>query len=159
MRSSALWSLSNYLDRRRVECVSEHCSPTGVCCGLDGATYYCRYHCTCYETTNATMADAYAAPLLGESEACPCLPGFGPPQCSQQADAATWIALILTTGAMLVLLIAWGFRCSDADDGRATATDAARKASHGSQSAAIDATGKAGRGCAAAAGEEASDGR
>ena len=83
---------------QRVSCVDDKCSENGVCCGFDQSQFFCRYHCVCFNRTH---------------DPCPCAPGFGPPQCLNQEAAATWIAIILTVGAMLVLFIAWGFRCND----------------------------------------------
>lgn len=83
---------------------SETCSRDDyICCGLSPKTglYYCGAHCSCSNFSGTVS--------------CPCDAGFHGVECSQQVSPTVWLAVILTVGTMLVLFIAWGFRCDDDD--------------------------------------------
>lgn len=92
-----------------ISCYSEKCSePAGICCGYDPADghgpYFCASHCSCFNRSGVA--------------ACGCDAGFSnPPSCAQQVPPTVWLAVILTVGTMLVLFIAWGFRCQDDGSG------------------------------------------
>ena len=45
-----------------------------------------------------------------------CDAGWQGDDCAEQAEPTTWLAVILTVGTMLILFIAWGFRCRPDDD-------------------------------------------
>jgi hypothetical protein len=87
-----------------VSCNTELCSPNNVCCGPDDGKYYCAGHCSCKNYTS-----------VGEVR-CDCDYGFHGTRCLQQVSPTVWLAVILTVGTMLVLFIAWGFRCNEDDD-------------------------------------------
>ena len=76
-----------------------------VCCGLDpyDHQYYCASHCACYNNS-------------ATGPGCFCNPGFHGVDCAQQISPTVWLAVILSVGTLLVLFIAWGFRCNDHDD-------------------------------------------
>ena len=90
-----------------VPCDQDFCSENAVCCGRDppetGPFYCASIHCTC-------------ANWSGTPD-CRCDSGFHGTDCSQQVSPTVWLAVILTVGTMLVLFIAWGFRCQEDDDG------------------------------------------
>ena len=83
------------------DCQTEFCSPrSSTCCGYDEGTWYCANHCSCNNHS-------------GQPE-CLCDSGYSkPPGCTQEVPPTVWLAVILTVGTMLVLFIAWGFRCQD----------------------------------------------
>jgi len=85
-----------------IDCESQFCSSSGICCGYDEGDhmFFCASHCSC-NNNSGTLE-------------CGCDAGFSnPPQCAQQVPPTVWLAVILTVGTMLVLFIAWGFRCQD----------------------------------------------
>ena len=98
-------SMSNSSHKTPIQCNSHACSLNSVCCGLDpgDAKYYCASHCSCFNGTGLEMG------------ACLCDPGFHGIDCAQQISPTVWLAVILSVGTMLVLFLAWGFRCQDAD--------------------------------------------
>ena len=88
-----------------------NCSPLSqICCGVEDGIAYCGSRCHC--AGNAT------APC----EQVVCDAGWQGDDCAEQAEPTTWLAVILTVGTMLILFIAWGFRCrpDDDDDDRQT---------------------------------------
>lgn len=88
-----------------VDCNQQSCSMTSVCCGEyppNSNDFYCASHCSCSNVSGTVL--------------CPCDAGFHGAECSQQVSPTVWLAVILTVGTMLVLFIAWGFRCDDDDD-------------------------------------------
>ena len=86
-----------------VPCNEDECSKDGiVCCGESAGKYYCAGHCSCQNVSSVVS--------------CPCDTGFHGVTCSQQVSPTVWLAVILTVGTMLVLFIAWGFRCQDEYD-------------------------------------------
>lgn len=94
--------VENYNINAPIFCESQFCSTNGICCGYDSVAnmYFCASHCSCNNRT-------------GEVE-CTCDAGFSkPPSCMQQVPPTVWLAVILTVGTLLVLFIAWGFRCQD----------------------------------------------
>ena len=90
-------------------CDSHTCSPNSVCCGLDpnDNKYYCASHCSCANNTQSAG---------GWNIDCFCDPGFHGIDCAQQMSPTVWLAVILSVGTLLVLFIAWGFRCGDEPD-------------------------------------------
>ena len=98
-------SMSNHSHKTPIQCNSHACSLNSVCCGLDpgDAKYYCASHCSCFNGTGLEMG------------VCLCDPGFHGIDCAQQISPTVWLAVILSVGTMLVLFLAWGFRCQDAD--------------------------------------------
>lgn len=89
-----------------IHCESTTCSHSSVCCGFDSADdkYYCAtQHCSCGNRT-------------GVGPSCWCVDGFHGIDCAQQVSATVWLAVILSVGSLLVLFIAWGFRCQDEGD-------------------------------------------
>jgi len=94
------------LNGTHISCNTEVCSDYHpmVCCGRDDhdGKYYCASHCSCSNTSGAGV--------------CSCDKGFHGTLCTQQVSPTVWLAVILTVGTMLVLFIAWGFRCQDEDD-------------------------------------------
>jgi hypothetical protein len=104
MNTSALL-LGDAVGGTPITCNAVECSPiNNICCGLDEADgkYYCASSCSCPNTTSCGP--------------CCCNPGFIGPDCSQLVSPTVWLAVILTVGTLLVLFIAWGFRCSDGTD-------------------------------------------
>ncbi len=86
-----------------VACISSTCGPNSVCCGEDDGQYFCALHCShCYNFSGVVS--------------CPCDEGFHGSECALQMSPTVWLAVILTVGTMLVLFIAWGFRCQDDDE-------------------------------------------
>lgn len=88
-----------------IPCNTRACSLESVCCGLDpdDGEYYCASHCSCFNQT-------------GFGPGCFCDPGFHGIDCAQQISPTVWLAVILSVGTLLVLFIAWGFRCQDGGD-------------------------------------------
>ena len=95
-------------------CNAEACSPNGVCCGLDVGKYYCASHCFCANRTTSPGSNHSAPGIWGPG--CWCDPGFHGVECSMEMSPTVWLAVILVVGTLLVLFIAWGFRCSDDGD-------------------------------------------
>ena len=95
-------------------CNAEACSPNGVCCGLDVGKCYCASHCFCANRTTSPGSN-HSAPGIWEP-GCWCDPGFHGVECSMEMSPTVWLAVILVVGTLLVLFIAWGFRCSDDGD-------------------------------------------
>lgn len=85
-----------------IECNTRSCSLMSICCGFDpnDGQYYCASHCSCY---NSSLA----------GPGCFCNQGFHGVDCAQQISPTVWLAVILSVGTLLVLFIAWGFRCQD----------------------------------------------
>ena len=92
-----------------IACNAARCSKNGTCCGEDvyDKQFYCASHCTC---TNRTMG------MEKYEIGCWCDDGFHGVQCSLEVSPTVWLAIILTIGTLLVLFIAWGFRCQDESD-------------------------------------------
>ena len=88
-----------------IPCNTRVCSIDAVCCGFDETedAYFCASHCGCFNTS-------------GIGPGCYCDPGFHGIDCAQQISPTVWLAVILSVGTLLVLLIAWGFRCQDTLD-------------------------------------------
>ena len=80
------------------------CDEHNLCCGKREDKYYCvtGYHCSCQNSSGVVT--------------CPCDAGYSGPNCQEQVSPTIWLAVILTVGTMLVLFIAWGFRCRRDDD-------------------------------------------
>ena len=126
----------------------------GVCCGeADGDLYCFGSNCRC---TDSTPGDPGGVACLCQSgfqgASCeqqvrrriprhrkttarpphPRSPARPPARPLAQVEPeTTWLAIILTVGTMLILFIAWGFRCrsddfDEDDDGRANTRAAAR---------------------------------
>ena len=49
------------------------------------------------------------------SVSCPCDSGYEGSTCVEQSEPTTWLAVILAVGTVLILFIAWGFRCQSDD--------------------------------------------
>lgn len=87
-------------------CCINSCSDNGVCCGLGkddigNERYFCAGHCSCNNMTSVCSCDS------GWTQG---------DECTQQISPQVWLAVILTVGTLLVLFIAWGFRCNDPMD-------------------------------------------
>ena len=87
-----------------IACNMRACSADGVCCGQDPIDhqFYCASHCYCANKTTSVVR-------IG----CWCDDGFHGLECSQEVSPTVWLAVILSVGTLLVLLIAWGFRCQE----------------------------------------------
>ena len=85
-------------------CNTVVCSIAGQCCGEDGGEYFCASHCHCFNSSSTNTIN------------CPCDAGFQGIDCTQQVSPTVWLAVILTVGTILVLFIAWGFRCRQEDE-------------------------------------------
>jgi hypothetical protein len=87
-----------------IPCETLTCSSEDVCCGTGGdGLHYCASHCdNCYNNSG--------------SISCPCNSGYSGSRCTEQSEPTTWLAVILAVGTMLILFIAWGFRCQRNDD-------------------------------------------
>ena len=88
-----------------IACNMRACSADGVCCGQDPIDhqFYCASHCYCANKTTTSVV------RIG----CWCDDGFHGLECSQEVSPTVWLAVILSVGTLLVLLIAWGFRCQE----------------------------------------------
>ena len=84
-------------------CSDEYPSPNGIYCGQDAGKYYCASHCSCNNCSGSIVCDV-------------CDNGFRGVDCSETVSPTVWLAVILTVGTMLVLFIAWGFRCRGGDE-------------------------------------------
>ena len=96
--------MTHEVDARRheIDCNEDVCSVSGVCCGIDKHTdaYYCASHCSCVNSSR-------------DGVHCPCDVGFHGVDCAQEISPTVWLAVILSVGTLLVLFIAWGFRCQE----------------------------------------------
>lgn len=102
-----------------IDCVSKHCSHSDVCCGEDpyDQQFYCMYdHCSCSNRTS-----------VHEGVGCWCDEGYHGDECEQQIPPTMWLAVILTVGTVMILFIAWGFRCGDGDDAYADDVEERRR--------------------------------
>ncbi|KAL1504673.1 hypothetical protein AB1Y20_008453 [Prymnesium parvum] len=84
-----------------------HCQtiplPDSPYCGEQKGIYYCASHCSCLNCTGVITCDQ-------------CDSGYHGPNCMESLSPTVWLAVILTVGTMLVLFIAWGFRCRGNDE-------------------------------------------
>lgn len=86
-----------------VPCKTSSCSASNLCCG-EGSSgeYFCASNCNCFKVAGTVT--------------CPCNDGWRGNNCTQQVSPTVWLAIILTVGTMLILFIAWGFRCRQESD-------------------------------------------